>query len=90
LCRIMRIVLGWTSTKRLNAIFSDLKIRHIRLVSYWKDIETSPGEYDFSKLDWQFDMANKYGAKVSLAMGMRQPRWPECHEPSWIHVDRRA
>jgi hypothetical protein len=71
----------------LNAIFSDLKIKHIRLVSYWKDIETSPGQYDFSKLDWQFAMANQYHAKVSLAVGMRQPRWPECHEPDFIHVD---
>jgi hypothetical protein len=71
----------------LNAIFSDLKIKHIRLVSYWNDIETSPGHYDFSKLDWQFALANKYGAKVSLAIGMRQPRWPECHEPDFIHVD---
>jgi hypothetical protein len=78
---------GLDEHETLNAIFSDLKVRHIRLVSYWKDIETSPGVYDFSKLDWQFDMANKYGAKVSLAMGMRQPRWPECHEPDWIHVD---
>jgi hypothetical protein len=78
---------GLDQKETLNAIFSDLKIRHIRLVSYWKDIEISPGVYDFSNLDWQFDMANKYGAKVSLAMGMRQPRWPECHEPDWIHVD---
>jgi hypothetical protein len=78
---------GLDQHETLNAIFSDLKVRHIRLVSYWKDIETSPGVYDFSKLDWQFDMANKYGAKVSLAMGMRQPRWPECHEPIWINVD---
>jgi hypothetical protein len=78
---------GIDQKETLNAIFSELGVRHIRLVSYWKDIETSPGVYDFSKLDWQFDMANKYGAKVSLAMGMRQPRWPECHEPDFIHVD---
>jgi len=32
-------------------------------------------------------MANKYGAKVSLSIGMRQPRWPECHEPDWINID---
>jgi hypothetical protein len=54
------------------------------LVSYWKDIEVQPGIYDFSKLDWQFAMANQYHAKVSLAIGLRQPRWPECHEPSWV------
>jgi hypothetical protein len=71
----------------LRAMLSDLKIKQVRLVSYWSDIEPTPGHYDFSKVDWQFDMAKKYGAKVSLAIGMRQPRWPECHEPDWVHVD---
>jgi hypothetical protein len=78
---------GLDSHQTLNAIFSDLGIRHVRLVSYWKDIEVEPGVYDFSKLDWQFDMANKYHAKVSLAVGLRQPRWPECHEPSWVDTN---
>src|SRR5262249_2552696 len=25
--------------------------------------------------------------KVSLAIGLRQPRWPECHSPAWAKVD---
>jgi hypothetical protein len=70
----------------LNAIFSDLGMRQVRLVSYWNDIEPQPGHYDFSQLDWQFAMANKYHAKVSLAIGLRQPRWPECHEPDWVNM----
>jgi hypothetical protein len=70
----------------LQAAFEDLGVKQIRLASYWKDIEPTPGHYDFSKLDWQFDMAQKYGAKVSLAVGLRQPRWPECHEPSWANI----
>ncbi|HEX5448312.1 MAG TPA: beta-galactosidase, partial [Candidatus Saccharimonadales bacterium] len=70
----------------LNAMLGDLKLKQVRLVSYWKDIEPTPGHYDFSGLDWQFAMANKYHAKVSLSIGMRQPRWPECHEPDWAHV----
>ncbi len=61
-----------------------LGMKQIRLVSYWNDIESTPGKYDFSGLDWQFAMADKYGAQVSLAIGLRQPRWPECHEPSWV------
>lgn len=68
----------------LNAIFNELGMRQVRLVSYWKYIEPTPGQYDFSELDWQFEMANKYDAKVSLAIGLRQPRWPECHEPAWV------
>ncbi|MBI1952465.1 hypothetical protein HYS42_01925, partial [Candidatus Saccharibacteria bacterium] len=67
----------------LNAILGDLNIRQIRLVSYWDRIESTPGKYDFSNLDWQFAMANQYSAKVSLAIGLRQPRWPECHMPTW-------
>src|SRR3989344_3227745 len=70
----------------LNAIFSDLGIRKIRLVSYWKDIEPAPATYDVSSLDWQFAMAQKYDARVSLAIGLRQPRWPECHEPKWADI----
>lgn len=76
---------GLDPQQTLEAIFSDLGMRQVRLVSYWKHIEPTPGTYDFSELDWQFEMANKYGAKVSLAVGLRQPRWPECHEPQWVN-----
>lgn len=67
----------------LQAMMDELGLRQFRFVSYWKDIEKAEGTYDFSELDWQFDMAEKYGADVSLAIGLRQPRWPECHEPAW-------
>src|SRR3989338_1465684 len=75
---------GLDPKQTLEAIFSDLGMRQVRLVSYWKSIEPSEGYYDFSELDWQFAMANQYGAQVSLAIGLRQPRWPECHEPQWL------
>lgn len=71
----------------LNAIISDLNIKQLRLVSYWKNIEAVEGKYDFSDLDWQFDIANKAGIKVSLSIGVRQPRWPECHEPNWLDTN---
>src|SRR3989344_8531786 len=77
---------GLDPKETLEAIFSELGMRQVRLVSYWKAIEPSPGRYDFSELDWQFEMANKYGVKVSLAVGLRQPRWPECHEPKWLDL----
>lgn len=75
--------LGTDPKQTLDAIFSDLGVKDIRFVSYWSKIEATRGSYDFSELDWQFAMANQYGAGVSLAIGLRQPRWPECHLPVW-------
>lgn len=66
-----------------TALLDDLEIRQFRLMSYWDDGEPTRGELNFEDLDWQMDEAAKRGAKVSLAIGLRQPRWPECHEPSW-------
>jgi hypothetical protein len=67
----------------LTAIIDDLGIKRLRLVSYWSDIEKEQGVYNFDELDWQMKLAEDRGVKVSLALGLRQPRWPECHMPSW-------
>lgn len=75
--------LGVDPHETLYATIHELGVKNIRLVSYWKTIEVVPGTYDFSDLDWQFKMAEDAGVKVSLAIGLRQPRWPECHEPIW-------
>jgi hypothetical protein len=65
------------------ALLDDMQVKRLRLMSYWDRIEKTPGNYDFSELDWQFTEAAKRGANVSLAIGLRQPRWPECHRPDW-------
>jgi hypothetical protein len=67
----------------MQAMIDDLNIRHFRLVSYWDKIEPTPGHYDFSDLDWQFKKVEAVHGTVSLAIGLRQPRWPECHMPTW-------
>ena len=64
-------------------MINDLGLKRFRLVSYWKDMERTPGVYDFEELDWQFAMAEEAGVEISLAIGLRQPRWPECHGPDW-------
>lgn len=75
---------GLNAQETMQAIIDDLHVKSFRLVSYWEDIEATPGVYDFTKLDWQFAKANAAGAKISLAIGLRQPRWPECHSPAWV------
>jgi hypothetical protein len=67
------------------ALRDDLGFRRFRFVSYWEEIEKSPGVYDFSELDWLFDKVTEVNGEVTLSVGLRQPRWPECHAPSWIH-----
>ena len=75
--------LGLDPKETMDALIGDLGVRHFRLVSYWNQMEPEQGKYDFSLLDWQFAKAEEAGAKVTLSLGLRQPRWPECHMPEW-------
>jgi len=72
---------GWK--QNYLAILDDLKIKDLRLVAYWDLIEPAEGQFDFKDLDWQINEAEKRGAKIILAMGLKVPRWPECHIPDW-------
>lgn len=74
--------LGLDAEETMDSLLG-IGIRHFRLVSYWSEMEKSQGTYDFSRLDWQFKKAEEANAKVSLSLGLRQPRWPECHMPEW-------
>lgn len=75
--------LGVDPQETMQALIDDVGFRHFRLVSYWDRIEKQQGTYDFGELDWQFEKAEASGSKISLAIGLRQPRWPECHMPEW-------
>jgi len=66
-------------------ILDDLKIKKIRLIAYWPQVEPTDNVYNFSDLDWQIEQASQRNAKVILAVGRKLPRWPECHEPGWIN-----
>lgn len=75
--------MGVDPKETMQAMIDELGIRNFRLVSYWDKIEENQGIYDFTDLDWQFQKARGSGSKVSLSIGLRQPRWPECHMPAW-------
>ncbi len=75
--------LGLDPQQTMDALINDVGVRRFRLVSYWDQLEPEKGKYDFSLLDWQFQKAEAANAKISLSLGLRQPRWPECHVPQW-------
>ncbi len=81
--RSKELGLDWKAN--FTALLDDMHISTFRLMSYWDLHEPVRGQYDFSTLDWQIEEAGKRGATVSLALGQRQPRWPECHQPTWTN-----
>ena len=79
--------LGVDPKETLDALLG-IGVKHLRLVSYWSVYERVPGQYDFTELDWQFRKAEAANARVSLSLGLRQPRYPECHAPSWVDTSK--
>lgn len=75
--------LSLDAKETLDALTQSAGIRNFRLVSYWKELEPTPGQYNFERLDWQFKKVEEVGGTVTLSVGLRQPRWPECHAPDW-------
>jgi len=75
--------MGMDWKKAFTKLCQELPFERLRLMTYWDLAEPSQGRYDLKVITWQLKTAARYGKKVSLCLGMRQPRWPECHEPAW-------
>src|SRR3989344_8005543 len=65
------------------ALMDDLNVKSIKVSARWDSMEPGDGEYFFEDLDWQVKEAQKRGVKILLVIGMKTPRWPECHIPTW-------
>ena len=65
------------------ALLDNLKVKNIKLATYWDLIENKKDEFNFEDLDWQIEEAEKKNLKILLVLGMKSPRWPECHLPDW-------
>lgn len=76
--------LGVDWRQAYTAILDDLQADRLRLSAYWNHLEPEMNQYNFDDLDWQVNEAGKRGASVVLAIGRKLPRWPECHDPSWL------
>ncbi|MFZ1655119.1 MAG: hypothetical protein WBO92_00405 [Candidatus Moraniibacteriota bacterium] len=77
--------LDWHET--YLALLNDIGVKKLRLPVYWDLTEKEKGVYDFTDLDWQLAEAKKNGVTVILTVGIKVPRWPECHIPPWARDD---
>lgn len=77
--------LGLNSRDGLGYMLEDVGVRRFRIPAYWSLTEPERGRYDFSWLDEQIELIDRYGGSVTLGIGARLPRWPECWEPEWTH-----
>lgn len=75
--------LGLDWQKTYISSLDDLKIRNLRIPTYWSQIENNPGRVDFSEVDFMVQQASLRGVQLIMVVGARQPRWPECHYPDW-------
>jgi hypothetical protein len=75
--------LGLNADHVLQVALDDVGIRRFRIPAYWKFLEPQPGQWDFANLDKDLGEITKRNGHVVLAIGEKQPRWPECWEPGW-------
>ena len=73
--------LDWQET--YLALIKELGAKNIKLATHWDLLEAKEGEYFFKDLDWQVNKAEEEGVELILVIGMKTPRWPECHLPFW-------
>ncbi len=75
--------LGLDWRKTYLALFEDLGVKNIKLITHWDWMEGNRDEFFFDDLDWQIKEAEEHQAKMILVIGMKTGRWPECHLPEW-------
>jgi len=75
--------LGLNWQENYLAALDDLKIRNYRIPLYWSEIESEQDNFDWSEIDWIVKQAELRDAKLTLVIGSKVPRWPECFVPDW-------
>lgn len=75
--------LGLNWQQVYHKILNDWGFKYARLPVHWDAVEGSVDSFDFTEMDWLMDKSAEYGARVTLVIGQKTLRWPECHLPEW-------
>ncbi|OGL98407.1 hypothetical protein A2304_01785 [Candidatus Uhrbacteria bacterium RIFOXYB2_FULL_57_15] len=78
--------LGLDPREVFTALLDDVGVRHFRIPVYWSETEPLEGEFHWDDVDWMMDEAAARGAQVTLVIGHKVPRWPECYIPDWAET----
>lgn len=68
---------------------TDLHFSHIRLGTYWSEIEKHPGEYNFALLLRELEHCERSNQPVVLTLGLKAPRWPEFYWPDFFSDEQK-
>jgi hypothetical protein len=80
--------LNWRET--LTATLDDLGVRRFRIPVYWNLVEPAEGIFSWGDTDFQMDEIALRKGSVTLAVGAKLPRWPECWIPDWASAQSSA
>jgi hypothetical protein len=68
------------------ALIDDLGVKDVRLPLYWSDIEIDPDVFEWELADELVEIAEDREVDLTVVVGMKVPRWPECYIPDWAQL----
>lgn len=75
--------LGLDPMKTYQDLIENLGVRVVRLPVYWSDIEPQQDQYAWDQLDSYIKYSEQHDVHLTLVLGRKVPRWPECFIPNW-------
>lgn len=75
--------LGLDVMKTYQDLVENLGVRVVRFPVYWPDIEPQDDAYTWDQLDAFIKYSEDHDVKLTLVLGRKVPRWPECFIPNW-------
>jgi hypothetical protein len=75
--------LGLDAQEVFSRLVEDIGVRAVRLPVYWSDVEGQKGTFDWDRYDRLITYAQANDVALTIVLGVKQPRWPECYVPDW-------
>ena len=75
--------LGLDPKTTYRDLVEDLKIRRVRIPLYWSEIQQKEGLFDWTLTDDLVRFSEDHQVELTLVIGAKVPRWPECFIPDW-------